>query len=334
MGDKIAKVGFAKMFGGSEKGSDAKKKEQVEPKPLDLARQAAKNEVTKAKSFQDKAKESNVKISSDASKNSETPAHFKYIKGNTELANAQRDQKQKKEVQESSSKRQLSYAEAGLMRLHKIYDTRPTDIKKHNSDTLVNFEERYKIIIDHSPITRSCHSYTYAKESKGIYPQYRAELDANGNFSVKAAWKHWPGGSPNPSTPCDNEIKVGETSSLYHSQIMYNELCYMQDFLKTKNNCSEVDLESLKDSVIYNPNTKSMIDHYLKDDEKEKTFSRGELGYIATVGTDLGIGKWYLIKHHYKNKEIVAVTLQRGIDKDKADAGIYNIIYHIGNKSY
>ena len=32
-----------------------------------------------------------------------------------------------------------------------------------------------------------------------------------------------------------------------------------------------------------------MIDHYLKDDEKEKTFSRGELGYIATVGTE----PWY-----------------------------------------
>jgi hypothetical protein len=60
MGDKIGKIGFAKMFGESEKGSNAKKKEQVEPKPLDLTKQAAKNEVTKAKSSQDKAQESNV----------------------------------------------------------------------------------------------------------------------------------------------------------------------------------------------------------------------------------------------------------------------------------
>ena len=71
-------------------------------------------------------------------------------------------------------------------------------------------------------------------------------------FLVKTAWKHWPGGSPNPSTPCDNEIKVGETSSLYHSQIMYNELCYMQDFLKTKNNCSEVDtVQIFKETWLY-----------------------------------------------------------------------------------
>jgi hypothetical protein len=311
---------------------DSSKKSQGVPdrtKPIDMIKSTANSpKVNEAKSSQDKARQSAVESSSDANKNSETPTYFKRIEGNTELANAQRDQRQEKEGQESSSKRQLSCAEAGLMRLHKIYDTRPTHIEKHNYNTLAKFEERYTIIVDHSPITRSCHSYTYVKGNEGKIALYKSELDANGNFSVVGARKHWP---VHTSESFDNEIKAGETRPLYHSQIMYYDLCYMQHFFKTKTGCSEVDLKSLKDSKIYNPNTRGMIDAYLKEGEREKTFSRGEPGYIATAGTDLGVGKWYLIKHHYKNKEIVAVTLQREIDKDGKD--IYNIIYHIEDKS-
>jgi hypothetical protein len=89
--DGIGKRGFGKMFNAQSQG-DAGKKKQVAsdtPKPLDTAKAAANRaEVTTAKSSQDKAQQSDVGSSSDAGKSREISANFKYIGGNTDLANA------------------------------------------------------------------------------------------------------------------------------------------------------------------------------------------------------------------------------------------------------
>lgn len=79
------------MFNAQSQG-DAGKKKQVasdKSKSLDMAKAAANRaEVTKAKSSQDKAQQSDVGSSSDSGKSGEIPANFKYIGGNTDLANA------------------------------------------------------------------------------------------------------------------------------------------------------------------------------------------------------------------------------------------------------
>lgn len=89
--DGIGKRGCGKMFNAQSQG-DAGKKKQVasdKSKSLDMAKAAANRaEVTKAKSSQDKAQQSDRGSSSDSGKSGEIPANFTYIGGNTDLANA------------------------------------------------------------------------------------------------------------------------------------------------------------------------------------------------------------------------------------------------------
>ena len=244
---------------------------------------------------------------------------------------------------------------SGLMKLRKIYNLHPADIRAYNEECKIRYNERYTNVV-RCPLSRAqdtgsgqvWETYTFVHATYQAWYQarlrggnpgppaacYHSEmLLDDGVFRVINATKRRPESiefqdrKKYPEGLFDEEVQWGDTKPLAHSQVIYNQMRIAEQWAKEKGSYTgQFDLSKLEDKDIYEDTTRRMIEQFVKKGDK-RIFRAEDSGYKATVGTPLGTGKWYLIHRHYENKAIVAVEME--ID----DKGKYNIAYLIENKS-
>lgn len=220
--------------------------------------------------------------------------------------------REKLQFSEEQEKLQI-YVNLGQKRIERNDNIQPpSDIQEYNQQSIACFNGKYcNRVTDYKSESKRLWIITVAKDKE--HKKYLSDEDklyiAVLDRYEFTSGKNWQG---------------QKNEGCSYSEIMFNQLHFMQNYAEKQGYFSASDLNSLVDRCIIDKHTIDVMKHFLGG-QKEIELSKDDPGFKAIIGV-FGDDRLKLVKNHFINKEIGSMLLRKD-DKDR-----YDIFYNLEEK--